>query len=282
MKWKYAFLFCLLSHLAWGQPFSESVPYNILYGDWLWRDLNQQPLLASMKQELANSDLLGNLPSFDLFKKDTNQRTYPNGNRLLSFDINNPDLPDGIQYIYYENGNIMARIPFKNNLKSGTLRIYYPNAVLFAEIPYQADQMNGTLQTYYPMGTLKMEQPFENNRPVQTGKMFHSDGSLQLEQSYENGFANGAQTQYYNDGVTVQSVIPYKEGWIDGTVWLYYPDSTPLAEVTYQNKSIISNKCWTSVGQVSELNQIGIYQLENGIRPIQCPYQNIQLSPNEQ
>lgn len=256
---------------ALAQPTCEGLPYSVLYGDDVIYDLNQRPLLESLRQELEDSDLLGNLPSFKLFVDSFEPQSYPNGNQLVSFQIA-PYSTQGIQNIFYENGNLFTTIPFKNNLKSGTQKVYYNNGTLFAEIPYTSDEIDGELITYHSDGNVKMKQSFNHNVPVNTGKMFHSNGNVQLIQAYQNGLINGTQIQYYINGI-IQSIIPYSNGVINGTVRLYYPDSTLLAEIDYLNGKVVSNKCFTPVGQISKLNAIGIYQLENGIRPIGCSYQ---------
>ena len=270
---KYLLIFSMFFlRVAFAQPLSECPPYSVLYGNDIIFALNQKPLLASLKQDLNNSDLLGNIPSFSLFKQSTHTQSYPNGNRLLSFQLM-PDSNQGIQNIFYENGNLFTAIPFENNLKSGTQKIYYQNGLLFAEIPYTSDQIDGELIVYHIDGTIKMKQSFNQGIPIGTGYMYHSNGNPQLVQSYQNGLINGTQTYYYTDG-TVQSVLPYSNGIISGTARVYYPDSTLLAEIQYKNNQIISNKCYTSVGQISKLNAVGIYQLENNIYPIECPYQS--------
>ena len=66
----------LLNNFAFAQPLSECIPYDILYGNELIFDLNQEPILKTLKQDLAQSNLLGNIPSFSLFKQSFNQVFY--------------------------------------------------------------------------------------------------------------------------------------------------------------------------------------------------------------
>ena len=112
------------------------------------------------------------------------------------------------------------------------------------------------------------------NKPLKARKT-----GLNNTQTYQNGMVDGIQRRYYQSGV-LQSVVPYSAGVINGTVSLYYPDSTLLAEVEYANGAVVSNKCYTQVGQISSLNAIGLYQLENGMDNITCPYQNENIPNN--
>ncbi len=265
-----SFLFLSLTAIA--QPVGDCVPYSVLYGDEIIFDLNQKPILETIKSDLMDSDLLGNIPSFNLFKTSTVSMNYPNGDLMVSFQ-NNPVITQGIQHIYYENGNLMTSIPYSNAMKSGTQKIYYNNGVLMASIPYASDLIDGELRSYYWNGNTKMRQLFNQGVPINMGQMYHQNGNLQLVQSYQNGVVDGVQTQYYGDGQTIQSVIPYENGLINGTVRLYYPDSVLLGELNFNNGKIVTNTCYTPVGQTSQLNAIGIYNLINGVRPIECPYQ---------
>ena len=113
---------------VYAQPLGSCIPYSVLYGDNLIYDLKQKPLLASLEQNLADSDLLGNIPSFSLFQQSTQPLYYPNGNTLVSFE-GVMGSGQGVQNIFYENGNLFTSISFNNNLISGTQKIYYDNII---------------------------------------------------------------------------------------------------------------------------------------------------------
>ena len=275
MKSKLFFILgiCIYSFQPIAEPFGNCPPYTALYGDNILYDLNHRPILALLDNDLKMSNLLGSIPSFDLFKTTQNNVFYPNGDILVSFQSNGTPM-SGTQNIFYENGNLMASIPYEKGQKNGSLKLYYANGVLMANIPYQNDMINGQLITYYANNNMQMRQTYENNVPVGRGEMYHDNGNLQLTQSYQNGKIQGLQTQFYEDGSTVQSEIFFSNGVMNQTARLFYFDSAPLAVLELNNGEIISNVCYTNVGQEAKLNKIEIYKFLNGMRPINCFYQS--------
>ncbi len=266
----YTLAFLLLSGYVSAYPTGSCPPYTILYGKEIIFDLTEKPILSTIERDLAHSDLLGNMPSFNLFKSSTETQLYPNGDTLVSFQTNQPN--QGTQNIFYEDGNLMTSIPYSDNVKSGEQKIYYANGILMATIPFNDDLIDGELLVYHSNGNVKMRQFFNQGTPAGTAEMYHPNGNLQVLQTYQDGVINGVQTQYYDDGQTTQSIIPYSNGLINGTVQLYYPNTVLLAEVNYANGKPLSNVCYTPAGQKSQLNALGLHNIENGVRPIVCPY----------
>ena len=275
MKMKSLFILgiCILTYPAFAEPFGSCPPYSALYGDNILYDLNHQPILALLNNDLKMSNLLGNIPSFDLFKTTQNNVLYPNGDVMVSFQSNGTPI-SGTQNIFYENGNLMASIPYENGQKNGSLKLYYANGVLMASVPYTNDMINGSLITYYKNSNMQMRQTYENNVPVGRGEMYYDNGNLQLTQNYQNGKIQGLQMQFYEDGVTVQSEIFFSNGVMNQTARLFYFDSAPLAVIELNNGQIVSNVRYTNVGEQATLNRVEIYKFLNGMRPINCFYQS--------
>ncbi|MBQ3117344.1 MAG: toxin-antitoxin system YwqK family antitoxin [Alphaproteobacteria bacterium] len=274
MKIFYHFLFLLtvfplFSH---AEPFGDCIPYPVLYGKDIIYDLNQKPILSLIESDLKISNLLGRIPSFNLFQQTQENQYYPNGDLMVNFQFNE-STQSGVQNIFYENGNLMSVIPFSNNLINGTQKIYYRNGPIMATIPYVNGLLNGQLKTYYPNGNIQMKQSYLNNRPIDTGEMFYDNGSLQLIQSYQNGKIQGTQLQYYNDGETVQAQMEYTAGILNGTTRLYYNNNALLGTVVFENGNPVSNTCQTQTGQQSTFDNLALYQIQNGMQPVKCHYQ---------
>lgn len=274
MKIFYHFLFLLITfpQFSYAEPFGDCLPYPVLYGNEIIYDLNQKPILNLIKSDLKTSNLLGRLPSFDLFQTTQTNQYYPNGDLMVNFQFNEAT-QSGQQNIFYENGNLMSVIPFSNNLKNGTQKIYYRNGPIMATIPYVNGLLNGQIKTYYPNGNMQMKQSYLNNNPVDTGEMFYDNGSVQLTQSYQNGKIQGTQMQYYNDGETVQAQLEYTNGILNGTARLYYNNTALLGTVIFENGKPISYPCQTQTGQQSTFDNMALYQIQNGMYPIECRYQ---------
>lgn len=263
----FCFFVSIASH---AEPISDGIPYHLLYDKNPIYNLEQKPLLSILKNDLKESVLYGNMPDFEMFKTNRTLQYYPNGSVMVNFQINADN--SGIQYVYYENGNVMTQIPFTNNARNGNQKIYYQNGILAGILPYQNDMLNGTVITYHINGNIQMRQTYQNNIRVNGGQMYHSNGNLHISQITQNGKTNGIKTMYYADGV-LQAQIPYQNGVIEGDVQLYYPTGETLAILTFQNDTVIKNVCYTTFGQQATLNRAEIYKLKNGLFPINCYYQ---------
>lgn len=261
----------LFSTSALAFPFGECPPYEAQYGDELIFDLTQKPILAQLKDDLKTSNLFGAMPSFSLFKTSTEPVYYPNGSVKVSFQTTGENA--GIQNIFYENGSLMASIPYQNGQKNGIMKINYADGAQMALIPYVNDMINGNMTTYYPTGSINMKQSFVNSTAIGMGQMFHPNGSIALTQNYQNGLVNGLQTQYYNNGGNIQSEITYENGVMVQTARLYYENTALLAEITLQNGIPAENVCYTQNGAQSTLTAVELYKFMNGMRPIKCYFQ---------
>lgn len=223
--------------------------YASAYGANAFYDLNNQPILNDIKDDLARSNLLGNLDSFD-----------PPQN--------------GILRVFYKNGDIFMVEPFSNGMPNGVKKFFYKTGDILAKIPYENGVISGSVFVFHKNGNLKMKAVFQNGEIVGDALMFHSNGNLSLKETYVSGKRHGQQLQYYDDGETLQSSIPYQNGLISGTARLFYNSSLPLAILEFKNNQLLSNVCFTKRNVPSKLNGIEIFKLFNGMRPIFCTSKN--------
>ncbi len=230
--------FSAYSSLRGGCPSYESE-----YGVGYLQDLTQTPVLAMIKDDLESSNLLGNI-HFTPYQNQTD-------------------------YIYYQNGNIFSKTPFQNFKKNGVQEFFYENQNLLSSIPYQNDQINGTVRVFYIDGSIKMTLTYQNGKKIGTGEMFFQNGQTMLKESYQDGKINGIQYQYYPNGI-LQSSISYKNGIFNGPSKLYYMNGDVLASLLFENGEIVQNICYPVLGEQSQLNDIALYKLKFGMRPINC------------
>lgn len=241
---KILFLFIILFSLNTFASLRGDCPsYESEYGKDCFLDLNQEPVLKIIKEDLEDSNLLGNIH----FKPQKNK-------------------PD---YIYYQNGNIFAKTAYQNFKKTGFQEFFYPNQNLLARIPYQNDIIDGAVQVFYIDGTLKMTVTYQMGKKINTGKMFYQNGNLALTENYQNGLITGIQHKYYSNG-NLQSTLSYQNGILNGPAKLFYNNGNILADLIFSEGKITQNICYTPLGEQSFLNNIGLYKLQYGMQPIEC------------
>lgn len=242
---KFILLFLCFSHLS-ANAISlrgDCPSYAAEYGNDVFFDLNQQPILKMVKDDLEESNLLGNI-----------NQTPGNNNTV---------------YIYYQNGNIFSKTPYQNFQKNGIQSFFYMNKNSLASIPFQNNLIHGSVQVFYIDGSIKMNVTYQNGIKIGTGYMYYQNGNIQLKENYQNGAINGTQYQYYPNGET-QSVLTYSNGVLNGPVKLYYENGDVLANLIFDNGILTQNICYTPLGERSQLNNIALYKLKFGMRPIEC------------
>src|ERR1700679_660534 len=85
----------------------------------------------------------------------------------------------GIKVLYFEGGegDILAKIPYKNGLKNGVEECYYGENHLMQLIPFKDDKIDGIEKAYY------------------------RDRKLRIETSYSNGMKNGEEKNHEETGL---------------------------------------------------------------------------------
>ena len=133
------------------------------------------------------------------------------------------------------------------------------------------------MSSYYVNGNQMMNVTYQDGKKVGTGYMYYNDGTVQLKENYIDGKIEGEQLQFYDNG-TLQSSISYHQGIMDGPATLYYPNTNLLAELLFKEGNVVENICYTEVNQTSHLNNIGLFKLKYGRRPIDCFYNSEALA----
>jgi len=73
---------------------------------------------------------------------------HPNGNVSIKGQKNSSGQREGIWEWFYENGNIVQRIPYKEGKKDGIEEGFYPNGNILWRTPYKEGEIDG-IETFY-------------------------------------------------------------------------------------------------------------------------------------
>jgi hypothetical protein len=121
------------------------------------------------KKFIINIFVIFLLTSFNIFAQrevDTYKLVYNEKTQLIHYD--NEKKPfTGIAKIYYDNGEIYAKIPYKNGKLEGKGKEYYQKSGnLMREVPYRNGSVEGVVKIYYEDGTLSYIAPYKNGKPL--------------------------------------------------------------------------------------------------------------------
>lgn len=165
-------------------------------------------------------------------KKEGEWRYYHSNGRLRERQIMKDGEGIDTAYIYYQNGLLNLKIPFKNGVTDGLISVY-ANGVLSRTLPYKDGSIaTGTFTEYHPIGSVDMEYEViegESNGPF---KSFFDTGELYRTGSFKDDELDGERITYFRTGE-----ISYKEnfsaGELEGEYLSYYENGQIQAQGSF-------------------------------------------------
>ena len=113
---------------------------------------------------------------------------------------------------YYENGEVLSEINYKDENRDGQCIYYWENGQVFSEVNFKAGKTEGLYKSYYENGQLKEEGNYKYtdegvySRKDGTWKTYYKNGQLKIESTIKDGIPIEWKT-YDKDGTT----MPVKE-----------------------------------------------------------------------
>ncbi len=147
---------------------------------------------------------------------------YPNGEQKIAATIigGEPDVTtaaqktwlfEGICYVWDEQGNLQAEIPYVKGVLDGISTYYHPNGKVAKSVPFTNDQIHGTYNAFSPEGNLLMIS--EYNRGVLEGPslLYRTDGQISAEEMFCEGLL--MEGRYYDAQKNISSEIKDGSGY---------------------------------------------------------------------
>ncbi|CAA6821961.1 MAG: Unknown protein [uncultured Aureispira sp.] len=91
---------------------------------------------------------------------------------------------DGIEKIYFSNGQVDGELNYKNGVHEGIFKYYYEDGTLKQEGVYVKGTIEGILKSYYPTGVLKEEVFHEKGLTQGAFKEYNENGTIKAEGEY--------------------------------------------------------------------------------------------------
>jgi len=123
---------------------------------------------------------------------------------------------NGIQKVYYIDGQIKMKIPWVNDKKHGVLKTYYQ----FGKI-VSSYNMLGEMEFDEKDGELKSETIYVNNKKHGIEKLYYDSGEIKMEIPWVNDKKHGIKITYYKIG-DIQTETPYIDDKKHGVLKTYY------------------------------------------------------------
>ena len=202
-----------------------------------------------------------------LFSQDTIKKYNSNGGlKMIGYKID--DKKTGIWKTYDDDGNLLKKQEYKNNLKDGIWEEYILS-VLFEKGNFKAGRRNGMFKSYYVgKNRLRSSEKFIDDILLDTVRTFFGDGNIASQLVVDTGnyvkfFRDGSiqENGYYDLPVKKPTDEKYME--IDGKKSFYFDYDNKIgkwmtffqeggikSEKSYDNDNLISVKYFYQEGKI--------------------------------
>lgn len=161
-------------------------------------------------------------------------------NKDVSICTDKNDKPlNGIVQQYFKEGQLAAKIGFKDGKNHGKTYMYHPNGQVAKLITFEDGVPNGVFEDYYSTGQLQQQGIYTNGELSGEVKSYYESGKLKLELDIKEiatvdnkKLISGTEKEYYEDGTLKQSKTVTKG---NGTIDKYHPNGIILTHGEYKN-----------------------------------------------
>ena len=120
-------------------------------------------------------------------QKDGEWKYYDDQSMLSSIDNYKNGKLNGMNKVFFLNGNVAAEIPFIDGLKNGDFIEYFSDGIIKMQGTYQDNTYTGKYLQNYADGKLMVEGEYKAAVKDGLWKYFADDGRLKAQQVYETG-----------------------------------------------------------------------------------------------
>lgn len=129
---------------------------------------------------------------------------------------------EGVEKIYFSNGQVDGEFNYKNGVHEGVFKYYYEDGTLKQQGIYEDGVIEGVLNSYYPTGALREEVMHDNGLTQGPFKEYNENGTIKAEGEYtsksgQEDLEHGLFKDYDENGKLVRKMI-CKEGQCC-TIW---------------------------------------------------------------
>ena len=109
---------------------------------------------------------------------------------------------DGMVTWYFENGNTMQTVNYKDGVLSGERKNYHESGPLKSQYSYENGHIEGPWFGYFENSKLAEEGTYKSGSRNGAWKEYHKNGKLKGEGTYNDGKKIGVWKMYFYDGIT--------------------------------------------------------------------------------
>jgi antitoxin component YwqK of YwqJK toxin-antitoxin module len=164
---------------------------------------NEDFELLNFKISLEGSDISEN----GIYKK-----KYDNGKTVYE-GMTSEKKPDGVWRSYYESGNLMSIVNYRNGKVEGEAAFYYDNEdqLIKAKMVFIDEKISGEYTEYYESGSKKALLEYEDGKANGDAEFYYDGGKIKIQGKFKDGERTGKWNYFTEVGEAFN-----KEKWKKG------------------------------------------------------------------
>ena len=125
----------------------------------------------------------------------------------IKYEINSQIPFTGVATVYYENGQLMSKLTYKDGKQNGLIESYYDNGQLESKGNWKGGKLNGIYEGYRENGQLEFKDTYKDGKQNGLARMYYENGQLMIKGTYKDGEPNGL-FEYYRENGQEESFSP--------------------------------------------------------------------------
>lgn len=134
-----------------------------------------------------------------------------NGDEVFSEQFYSTGVRNGKSVEYYSNGKPDKELNFRNDTLNGVQKMYYENGNLRSEANVTMGKYNGAYLEYFESGRLKRKMYYANDTINGTETVYNEQGIIISEVQIKNEVLDG-ECKYYHANGTLWTIRTFKAG----------------------------------------------------------------------
>lgn len=175
---------------------------------------------------------------------------YPSGRLKEQRPVDAQGRIDGQAQRWYDDGSLMARVPYVKGQKDGLETRYNRAGDVTLKYHWKDDRLNGLQSSYYASGQLEREVMRQDGHEVGTEKMYYADGKPQATVTWKDGWRDGPYRGYSDKGYLTETGT-YANGSEEGLQTTYWPNGQKReAKHRHDGRTVGASREWRKDGSL--------------------------------
>lgn len=146
---------------------------------------------------------------------------------------------DGVYESYYETGQLIVRISYKDGLRHGEAVSCYRDGTLREKCTFEKDKLVGEYTSYYETGQLREKENYNQYGKLEGEYLlYYRNGQLKEQEHFLDGKFEGDYVSYYKNG-RIREKGSFRNDRREGPYVAFDRDGQPLEKANFKAGKLV-------------------------------------------